>query len=324
MDKIAGCKTPLDLLFGLPAALLPGVALALALASPAASADVTLEGEVALDYYVADVDPQGFESVDAQFYVERIANDGATARGPLSVWAWLTDDANPDGAGTDVADAAVGSVPGSSSLLDFSEVVYADDAAPGEYYAHVLLQDDAAPGTYEDARTLSPKMLWRGGLEAVGPLDVYTYNNGTRASVDFAELRNNRIDNGVTNDIVLTLYATEGYGPASSGYTLCSTRIAGLYAGDYLSQPGFDCTLADVPDGAYTLHLDVAEAGGRGGYSTLSGPDVTFSAGHVDGDGYVYVSGALDPRTLLVLLLALPVLPRRRLASPVEVRRSPS
>lgn len=322
MDKLARCKTLLDLLLGLPAALLPGLALALALASPTASAGVTLEGEVALDYYVADVDEEGFEYVDALFAVERIANDGASARGPLSVWAWLTAGASPDGEGTDVADAAVGSVPGSSSLLDFSEVVYADDAAPGEYYAHVLLQDDAAPGTYEDARTMSPKMLWRGGLEAVGPLDVYTYNGGTRASVDFAELRNNRSDNGVTNDIVLTLYATHGYGPASSGYTLCSTRLAGLYAGDYLNQPGFDCTLSDVPDGEYTLHLDVAEVGGRGGYSTLSGPDARFSGGHVDGDGYVYVSGALDPRTLLVLLLALPVLPRRRLAPSPEVRRS--
>ena len=321
MDTTTGFETPQDLLIGLPAALLPGLALALALAAPAASAAVTMEGEVALDYYVAEVDPEGFEFVDATFEVERIANDGAAARGPLSVWAWLTDDANPDGAGIDVADAAVGTVPGSSSLLDFSATAYADDAPPGEYYAHVLLQDDAAPGSYEDARTMSPKMLWRGGLEAVGPLDVYTYNGGTWASVDFAELRNNRIDASVTNDIVLTLYATLGYGPASSGYTLCSTRIAGLYAGDYLSQPGFDCVLSDVPDGEYTLHLDVAEAGGRGGYSTLSGPDASFSGGHVGGDGYIYASGALDPRTVLALLLALPVLARRR-AARVEIRRS--
>lgn len=324
MDTISGLKTPQDLLLGLPAALLPGLALALALAAPSASAAVTLEGAVALDYYVADVDAEGFELVDAAFEVERIANDGTAARGPLSLWAWLTGDADPDGAGIDVADAAVGTVPGSSSLLDFSATTYADDAPPGEYYAHVLLQDDAAPGSYEDARTMSPKMLWRGGLEAVGPLEVYTYNNGTWASVDFTELRNNRIDASVTNDIVLTLYATRGYGPASSGYTLCSTRLAGLYAGDYLSQPGFDCALSNVPDGEYTLHLDVAEAGGRGGYSTLSGPDVSFAGGHVDGDGYVYVSGALDPRTLLVLLLALPVLPRRRLAPSVAVRRSSS
>lgn len=323
MDKPARLETPLDLLLGLPAALLPGVALALALGAQTASAAVTLEGEVALDYYVADVDAEGFELVDATFEVERIANDGSSARGPLSVWAWLTDDANPDGEGTDVADAAVGSVPGSSSLLDFAATVYADDAVPGEYYAHVLLQDDAAPGTYEDARTLSPRMLWRGGLEAVGPLDVYTYNGGTWAAVDFTELRNNRIDASVTHDIVLTLYATHGYGPASSGYTLCSTRIAGLYAGDYLSQPGFDCALSDIPDGEYTLHLDVAEVGGRGGYSTLSGPDVSFAGGHVDGDGYVYVSGALDPRTLWVLLLAFPILTWRRPA-PIAVGRSPS
>jgi hypothetical protein len=213
-------------------------------------------------------------------------------------------------------------VPGSSSLLDFEALVPADDAAPGEYYAHVLLQDDAFPGTFEDARTLSPKMLWRGGLEAVGPLDVYVYADGTWAAVDFAQLNNNRADARMTNDIILTLYATHGYGPASSGYTLCSTRIAGLYAGDYLSQPGFDCALASVPDGDYTLHLDIAEAGGRGGYSTLSGPDVSFVAGHADGDGYAYVSGALDPRSLLVLLLALPVLPRRRLALSKDVCRS--
>jgi hypothetical protein len=321
MNKTTGFKTPLELLLGLPAALLPGVALALALAVPAAAAEVTLEGEVTLDYYVADVDSEGFEYVDAEFYAERIANGGSSASGPLSLWAWLTDGANPDGEGTDVADASVGSVPGSSSLLDFSAVVPADDAAPGEYYAHVLLQDDAFPGTFEDARTLAPKMLWRGGLEAVGPLDVYTYSGGTRASVDFAELRNNRSDNRVTNDIVLTLYATHGYGPASSGYTLCSRRIAGLYAGDYLSQPGFDCALSGIPDGQYTLHLDVAEVAGRGGYSTLSGPDATFSSGHADGDGYVYAAGALDLRGLLVLLLALPVLSWRRSMHLIDVRR---
>jgi hypothetical protein len=324
MDKTTGFKSPLDLLLALPAAVLPGLALAFALASPAASADVTLEGEVTLDYYVADVDAEGFEAVDAEFYAERIANDGAGAAGPLSLWAWLTGDASPAGDGTDVADAGVGSVPGSSSLLDFSAIVPADDAAPGEYYAHVLLQDDDAPGTYEDARTLSPKLLWRGGLEAVGPLDIYTYNSGTWASVDFTELRNNRIDGRFTNDIVLTLYATTGYGPASSGHTLCTRRIAGLYAGDYLSQPGFDCALGDVPDGEYTLHLDIAEAGGRGGYSTLSGPDVRFTGGHVDGDGYVYVSGALDPRTLWILLFALPVMAWRRQALRVEPRRRPS
>jgi hypothetical protein len=316
MNKITGFKSPLDLLLALPAAVLPGLALALALASPAAAAaaDVTLEGEVTLDYYVSDTDAEGFEYVDAEFYAERIANDGTTASGPLSVWAWLTDDPNPDGEGTDVADAPVGSVPGSSSLLDFYALAYADDAAPGEYYAHVLLQDDAFPGTFEDARTLAPKMLWRGGLEAVGPLDVYVYDGGTRASVDFAQLRNNRTDARVTNDIVLTLYATHGYGPASSGYTLCSTRFAGLYSGDSLSQPGFDCDLDAIPDGAYTLHLDVAEAGGRGGYSTLSGPDVSFDSGHVASDGYAYVSGALDLRTLLVLLLVLPLVSRRPLA----------
>ena len=295
---------------------LPALGFALALGAPAASAqaapDVTLEGEVALDYYVADVDDQGFEFVDAEFYAERIQNDDASATGPLSLAAWLTDDADPEGNGTDVAAAEVGSIPGSSSLLDFSDVVWADDAAPGEYYVHTLLQDDDFPGTYEDYRTLSPRLLWRGGLEAVGPLEVFTYAGGTQAAVDFAELRNNRSDARVTNDIVLTLYATRGFGPASSGYTLCSTRLSGLYAGDYLSQPGFDCALADLPDGEYTLHLDVAEAGGRGGYSTLSGPDITVDGGHAgDGPGY-YVSGALDVRSLLALLLALPGLMFRR------------
>ncbi|MGH8482458.1 MAG: hypothetical protein ACRES8_08355 [Nevskiaceae bacterium] len=298
-------------------------ALVLALAAPAAVADVTLEGEVALDYYIADVDDQGFELVDAEFFVERIANSSPAAAGPLSVAAWLTDDADPEGAGTDVADAAVGTLPGSSSLLDFFEVVPADDAAPGEYHVHTLLQHDDFPGTYEDYRTLSPRMLWRGGLEAVGPLDVYVYGGGTAASVDFAELRNNRIDARFTNDIALTLYATRGFGPASSGYTLCARRVGGLYAGDRRFQEGFDCSLAGIPDGEYTLHLDVAETGGRGGYSTLSGPDMRVSGGRLDdGSGSVYVSGALDLPGLLALLLALPALARRRQAALVNNRRS--
>jgi hypothetical protein len=290
---------------------------ALALAAPAAFADlqpdVTLEGEVALDYYIAEVDDEGFEFVDAEFYVENIQNAGGAPTGPLSLAAWLTGDADPEGAGVDVAVSEVGSIPGSSSLFDFWDRVWADDAAPGEYYVHALLQDDGFPGTYEDARTLSPRMLWRGGLEAVGPLEVNLFGGGSWAAVDMAELRNNRIDGRVTNDIVLTLYATHGFGPASSGYVLCEQRVAGLYAGDGRFQEGFDCELASIPDGDYTLHLEVAEAGGRGGYSTLSGPDIHVDDGRLgNGSGYVYVAGALDPSGLLALLLALPALVYRR------------
>jgi hypothetical protein len=292
---------------------LPAFGLALALAAPAAFAGVTLEGEVTLDYYVAEVDEEGFELVDAEFYVERIANDGAAPSGPLSLAAWLTADADPDGIGDDVADSQVGSIPGSSSLLDYFDAVPADDAAPGEYFVHTLLQDDDFPGTYEDSRTLSPLMLWRGGLEAVGPLDAHVFGGGSWVSVSFAELRNNRIDARVTNDIVLTLYATHGFGPASSGHTLCSQRVPGLYAGDGRFQEGFDCPLDSLPDGEYTLHVEVAELGGRGGYSTLSGPDVQVSGGRSGGgDGYVYASGALNLHGLLALLLALPALLYRR------------
>jgi len=282
----------------------PALGWLLALAAPAAPAAVTLQGEVTLDYYVADVDAEGFEFVDAEFYAERVQNSDATATGPLSLAAWLTEDNTPTGEGTDVADAALGAIPGSSSLLDFSDVVAADDAAPGEYYVHTLLQDDDFPGTFEDSRSLSPRLLWRGGLEAVGPLDVYPFSGGYRVSVNFAQLRNNRTDARFTNDIDLTLYATHGFGPASSGYTLCRVTVSGLYSGDYRSQPGFDCDIADVPDGEYTLHLDVAEVGGRGGYSTLSGADVTFYGGRIDdgsGDGYFY-AGALAPWSLLPLL----------------------
>lgn len=293
---------------------LPTLGLAFALSAPAAFADVTLEGEVALDYYVAEVDDQGFELVDTAFYAERIQNSDASPSGPLSLWAWLTTDADPAGEGTDVADSPVGSLPGSSSLLDFEDVVPADDAAPGEYFVHTLLQDDDFPGTYDDYRTLSPRMLWRGGLEAVGPLQVYTYDGGAWASVDFAELRNNRVDARFTNDIVLTLYATQTLGPAADGYTLCAQRVGGLYAGDSRFGEGFDCALAGIPDGEYTVHLEVAEAGGRGGYSTITGPDVRVTGGRID-DGYgvvYYASGALDIRSLLVLLLALPALIVRR------------
>jgi len=283
----------------------PALGWVILLAAPVAPAAVSMEGEVALDYYVADVDSEGFEFVDTEFYVERVANSSSFASGPLSLAGWFTGDASPAGEGTVVAEAPIGVIPGSSSRLDFSDVVPADDATPGEYYVHMLLQDDDFPGTYEDSRTLSPRLLWRGGLEAVGPLDVFSNGFGYGVSVDFAQLRNNRFDASFTDDIALTLYATHGFGPASSGHTLCSVTVAGLFAGDARNQPGFDCALADIPNGEYTLHLDVAEAGGRGGYSTLSGSDVRFVGGRIDdgpGDGYVYVSGALGPWSLLPLM----------------------
>lgn len=292
----------------------PALGWLMALAVPAAPAAVSLEGEVTLDYYIAEVNDDGFEFVDTEFYAERVANSGSSAAGPLSLAGWLTNDASPAGDGTTVAEAPIGMIPGSSSVLDFSDVVFADDAAPGEYYVHTLLQDDDFPGTFEDSRTLSPRLLWRGGLEAVGPLDVFPYAGGYSVSVDFAQLRNHRIDSSFTNDIDLTLYATSGFGPASSGYTLCTATVDGLYAGDFRSQPGFDCDIASIPNGEYTLHLEVAEVGGRGGYSTLSGPDVRFVGGRVDdgSDGYIYVTGALGPIGLLpLLLLGLPGVFRR-------------
>lgn len=283
----------------------PTLGSVLLLAASAAPAAVSMQGEVTLDYYVADVDPDGFEQVDSELYVERVHNDSASASGPLSLAGWLTGDPNPAGDGTTVAEAPIGTIPGSSDLLAADEVVPADDAAPGEYYVHMLLQDDRFPGSYEDSRSLTPTLLWRGGLEAVGPLTVSPYGGGYYASVDFSELRNNRLDARYTGDIELTLFATHGFGPASDGHTLCTRTVSGLYAGDSTFQAGFDCPLAAIPDGEYTLHLEVAEAGGRGGYSTLSGPDLRFVNGHVTdgiGDGYLYVTGALDFWTTLPLL----------------------
>lgn len=288
-----------------------------------APAAVWMDGAVALDYYVADVDADGYEYTDADLYVERVVNDGADGRGALSLSGWFTSAPSPAGAGTEIGYLPIPLIPGNSSYGPVSGVAPAEDAAPGEYYAHVLLQDDGFPGSFEDARDLSPRVLWRGGLEAVGPLDIIPFPGGAEVTVDFTELRNNRVDSRVTNDIDLKLYATYGFGPASEGYTLCTMRVAGLYAGDRRNAPGFDCTISAIPDGDYTLHLDVAEAGGRGGYSTLSGPDVRFYGGRMD-DGYccggvngeVYVSGALGwtgwPLLLAVLGRGLSQARRRR------------
>ena len=297
----------------------PTLAGSMLLIAGSAPAAVWMDGEVALDYYVSDVDQDGFEYTDADLYVERVVNDGSGGRGALSLSGWFTPDALPAGDGSEVGYLPIGLIPGNSSLGPVTDTVPADDVFPGEYYAHVLLQDDDAPGTFEDARSLSPRVLWRGGLEAVGPLHVIPYAGGVDVTVDFTELRNNRIDSRYTNDIVLTLYATYGFGPASDGYTLCSRRVPGLYAGDRDNAPDFDCSIAAIPDGEYTLHLDVAEAGGRGGYSTLSGPDARFYGGRVD-DGYngaVYVSGALAGSAWPLLLAVL-----ARLAGQVRRRRA--
>lgn len=288
----------------------------LLLLAGAARADVYLDGNVTLDYYVAQIDDEGFEFADAEFYAERVINDSAAASGPLSLSGWLSPDASAAGVGTEVGYLPFGAIPGSSSTGPVTDVVPAEDAVPGEYFPYVLLQDDRFPDSFEDARSLSPRLLWRGGLEAVGPLYIIPYAGGQEVTVDFDTLRNNRVDSRVSNPIVLTLYATFGYGPASDGYVLCRRTVGGLYAGDRRDASDFDCTLAPIPDGEYTLHLEVAEDGGRGGASTLSGPDIRFRGGRID-DGYpdtvdVYV-GASDTTLLVVLLAALLLqLARRR------------
>ena len=298
------------------APVIAGSMLLLASNVPAA---VSLDGEVTLDYYVAEVDADGFEYADAEIYVESVVNDGFNGSGPLSLSGWFTSDTPPAGAGTEIGYLPIGSIPGNSSLGPVWDTVPADDAVPGEYYAHVLLQDDDFPGSFEDARSLSPRVLWRGGLEAAGPLDVIPYPGGVEVTVDFAELRNNRLDSRFTNEIDLTLYATYGFGPAADGHVLCARRVPGLYAGDWRNMPDFDCGIAAIPDGEYTLHLEVSEVGGRGGYSTLSGPDLRFRNGRVDDgyccDGSIYVSGALGPSAwplLLALLGQLSLLQVRR------------
>lgn len=306
----------------------PALAGVMLLAAGGASADVRLDGTVALDYYVADVDADGFEYTDADLYVERVVNDGFDSRGALSLSGWFTADPSPAGAGAEIGYRQVPMIPGNSSYGPVAGTVPAEDVAPGEYFAHVLLQDDRYPGSFEDARSLTPRVLWRGGLEAVGPLDIIPYPGGAEVTVDFAELRNNRLDSRYTNDLILTLYATYGFGPASEGYTLCSARVAGLYAGDWRPAPGFDCFINAVPDGEYTLHLDVAEDGGRGGYSTLSGPDVRFRGGRMDDgsgyvDGVVYVSGALgwSAWPLLLALLGRRAAQFRRRRAWLTIRR---
>lgn len=285
-------------------------ALALACLMPPAQAAVTMNGEVTLDYYVDQTDSEGFETTASDFFVEQIDNSGP-ATGPLSLAGWATHDSNPAGSGDEIGYSPIGPAPADSVLDNYSDTAAAQDVAPGEYYAHVLLQDDSAPGTFEDSRTMSPRMLWRGGLQAVGPLRLYPYDGGRRVSVDFDELRNNRIDSSFTNDILLTLYATYGFGPASQGYVLCSVRVTGLYAGDNRFDPGFDCPINDLPNGGYTAHLEVAEVGGRGGYSTLSGPDVNFRNGRFDDGNVTVYASALSP-WLLLPLASLAVWRRRQ------------
>lgn len=289
----------------------------LACLSGTAQATPYLDGVVGFDYYVAGVDPDGFEWVDADLYAEAVVNDSASRSGPLSLAGWLTRGPSPAGAGLEAGYTPIGTIPGFGEVAVY-DTVPADDVPPGEYHVHMLLQDDRYPGTWEDQRSLPPTLLWRGGLEAVGPLRLYQYASGW-LEVDFDRLDNRRLDGRYTNPVVLRLLATYGFGPASDGLVLCEKSLPGLYAGDSRLSPGFGCHPATAPDGEYTLHLEVAEAGGRGGYSTLTGPDAYFQAGWMQrfygcsmcfsdapgGHTVAYYSGSLGLGSLLMLFLPL-------------------
>ncbi len=275
-----------------------------------------LGGTVGYDYYVAGADDDGFEWVDADFYVQRVVNDSSSGSGPLSLAGWLTRDRDPAGVGVAAGYLPIGTL-APNSQAEIYETVAADDARPGEYLVNMLLQDDRYPGTWEDSRELPPTLLWRGGLEAVGPLQLYQYSNG-QVDVDFDRLENRRIDGRYTNTIVLRLLATYGFGPASDGVVLCEKIVPGMYSGDSRLSPGFSCYPSASINGEFTLHLEVAESGGRGGYSTLTGPDADFRDGWIerfygcdacfadypDAHDTVYYAGGMAVWSMFPLLLA--------------------
>lgn len=303
-----------------PLLLAPAAALAALVLALPASAAATLEGEVTLDYYVSGTDSEGFEWVDADFYAEQVRNASGSASGPLSLEAWATRGTAPGGSGETVAAVDFGWLSAGESAYGVSGRAEADDLAPGEYSLHVLLQDARYSG-WDDARSLAPGLLWRGGLEGRG-LAAYPDPYARWVDISLAELRNNRRDSRLTNSIVLTLYATYGFGPASSGHTLCSMRVPGLYAGEVARDERFGCATDALPDGEYTLHLEIAENGGRGGSSTVTGPDIEVRDGGVDlagccGEGYVYAAGT-GPWLMLPLLglAALRRQARRGLTTP--------
>lgn len=281
-----------------------------------AQATPYLDGTVAYDYYVAGVDDDGFEWVDAGMYAQSVVNDSGSWSGPLSMAGWLTPTRSPTGSGVEAGYLPIGSL-APNSQAEINDTVAADDVRPGEYFVNMLLQDDRYPGTWEDSRELPPTLLWRGGLEAIGPLRIYQYNSG-RVDVDFDRLENRRLDGRYSNSLVLRLLATYGFGPASDGLVLCEKVVSGMYSGDSRLSAGFSCYPDVSINGEFTLHLEVAESGGRGGYSTLTGPDAYFQDGWIErfygcndcfsdspyGHDTVYYAGGMAIWTLFPLLLA--------------------
>lgn len=258
---------------------IPALLVSLGMLPGAVQASPYLDGVVAYDYYVSGVDAEGYEWVDADLYAQRVVNDAGTTSGPLSLSGWLTRSPGANGAGIEAGYLPIGKLAGYAQR-EVDDSVPADDVRPGEYYVNMLLQDERYPGSYDDSRGLPPTLLWRGGLEAIGPVSLYQNSSGW-LDVDFKRVDNRRLDGKYTKPITLRLFATYGFGPASDGVILCEKQVAGMYAGDSRYSPGFRCYPDAIPDGEYTLHLEVAEVGGRGGYSTLTGPDAYFRYGWV-------------------------------------------
>ncbi len=280
-----------------------------------AAANAFFLGDVSADYDIAYISADGYEEASTWISVDGVRSEyeGPMAPPPLAIVVRLSQSADPRDAGYDVASWPLGRMYYGEQRTDLTTEIYSDDIPAGEYWVHTLLLEDDRLGTVVDARTAPRPQLWRGGIDASGPLYVdrsYAYE----LYIEIPEIYNNRLrdDSGT---LEVRFYSTFAPGPAADDVTICAFTLDGLWVGNYYSNTSFRCDLSAPLYDDERVHAEIRERGAPGA-DVISEP----VRRHYDPDVYVYAGSLSWPALALLVLLAWPRKTRCGLSSPPSAR----
>lgn len=234
---------------------------AAALGLAATTVQAGFAGDVSASYDVARVDRDGFEYSSTWVSIDHIENDypGPLDSPPLAVLVMASASSDPRDAGTELGWWPLGRMAPGQVWDDLHTELDSPDLRAGEYWVHTLLVEDRAGEPIVDSRTNAWSQIWRGGIEAVGPLYVDRYDPWS-PYFDLPDIVNRQFG-GYSGPLELRFYRTLEEGPAGDAITLCRFEISGLYADEHYGRSSYSCDLETPLPDHERVHVEVRAIG---------------------------------------------------------------